>query len=640
MSGIYGFWDPFDKAASGSQDVNKLRLWNKAYGDKSEELFEGTGFSLGCFCEKLSENAYVSEPVIKYGSRYAVVDAVIYNREELIESGEFESNLSDEELLFLYTDKFGFEGLKDINGDFSGAIYDEEKSTLTLFRDHMGIRPLFYYTDDNKVIFSTDIRGLVAMEQVDVSVRERWLWGKIVGDGSMSTENTEFAHIFCVKPATYMTFSVNDGRINFTKQEYWKLGSKKIRMRSEEEYIDKLRELITDAVQRRLAAVTGLVGAELSGGLDSGVIDILINRFGREAVYFSWSVSPNEIPMAEYDERIVIEDICNQESIVCDYSNAKIAFDEDSTITRKMNQIGLDIDFSKAFVNAYIMPPYTNTIQICNTAEYVNKKGARVIFTGHGGDEGVSHRSNPYELIYHKEYMQYLKYMWSTTKGKKHRLYVTFLRCRTNLKYSRKKLLNAYEGVFGVGDILKASFFEKFDINDRPPLKFAYDSIAYIEDGGSRNRLDVTALYGAYSGVRYLVPYLDYRVIDFAVSIPRHMYLKNGKSRYIFREAFKDIIPESLYNRDIKESPSWNNQVSEPEKESDYLYRKQKTLSMIDKEYWNRYLNWEMLERWASQKKSEADEMYDRGVFMCLAECFKLQNLIVRSKDVKEVADK
>jgi len=286
------------------------------------------------------------------------------------------------------------------------------------------------------------------------------------------------------------------------------------------------------------------------------------------------------------------------------------------------------------------MPPYTNTIQICNTAEYVNKKGARVIFTGHGGDEGVSHRSNPYELIYHKEYMQYLKYMWSTTKGKKHRLYVTFLRCRTNLKYSRKKLLNAYEGVFGVGDILKASFFEKFDINDRLPLKFAYDSIAYIEDGGSRNRLDVTALYGAYSGVRYLVPYLDYRVIDFAVSIPRHMYLKNGKSRYIFREAFKDIIPESLYNRDIKESPSWNNQVSEPEKESDYLYRKQKTLSMIDKEYWNRYLNWEMLERWASQKKSEADEMYDRGVFMCLAECFKLQNLIVRSKDVKEVADK
>lgn len=80
---------------------------------------------------------------------------------------------------------------------------------------------------------------------------------------------------------------------------------------------NRLRELITDSVKRRLDVFPDIIGAELSGGLDSGVIDILINRLGREAVYYSWSFSPQDLPDVPNDERQVIADICEQENIIC-----------------------------------------------------------------------------------------------------------------------------------------------------------------------------------------------------------------------------------------------------------------------------------------------------------------------------------
>ena len=634
MSGIYGFWHPTKDISQCKQDINRLMLWNAAYGNDTEELHMGEDFCLGCYCEKLSENVGRSTPVLKNGGKFAVIDAVLYNREELLERGNFESTLSDEELLYAYIERFGWDELKNVNGDFSGAVYEGKEKRLTLFRDHMGIRPLFYYVKDGRVVFSTDIRGIAGMEQVDVSVDKNWLWANVSGYGNLGRENTEFAHIFCVKPASYMTFAWEEGNLQVEKAEYWKLGAEKIRLSSEQAYIDKMRELITDSVKRRLDAVSGLVGAELSGGLDSGVIDILIHRLGRECVYFSWSASPEELPMAENDERLVIQDICKQEGITCNYGDTGITYSDDSIITRKMRKIGVEVNLNEGSVKKYVLPPYINTLTIGETSDFMNKNGAKVVFSGHGGDEGVSHRCSTYEMFYNKEYWEYFKYMWSTTKGARFRPKRMLSYCYRNLCVNAKKLRNAYQDVFGVEDLLKKEFRESFNDVEKMSLKFAYDAKGYVEEGGSRNRLDVVALLGAYSGARYLMPYMDYRVIDYAVSIPRHMYIKNGMKRYIFRQAFKDIMPESLYVLDRKESPSWNNLVKEPRTEEENRNRKQIALDMLDREFWAEYFDWDVVEQWAQKKSTPEDEMRDKGIFMCITNCFKFQNMVLRSREI------
>ncbi len=641
MSGIYGFLNFEDNGNLNQDDIAGLALWNKAYGNITEESFFKNNLVLGCCYEKLSDGAVKSMPVLKRDGRYAVIDALLYNREELIGKGQFEGVLSDEELILAYVEKYGMDGLKDINGDFSGAIYDEHERRLILFRDHMGVRPLFYFANNKGVAFSTDIRGLLAMEQVDSAIDERWLWKTVVSGAVMGTENTGFAHILCVRPATYITFDYGNKELQMDKIAYWRLGSKKIRLSSETAYIEKMRELITDSLKRRLDAVSGLVGAELSGGLDSGVIDILISRMGRECTYFSWSASPEEIPYAEDDERIIIEDICKQENITCNYGKASLRLDEQSIIAEKTRKIGINVDMEDGTAIRYVLPQYINTLQIAEAGQFVNRTGAKVVFTGHGGDEGVSHRCNAYEMFHHGEYYHYLRYMWGTTHGEKRRIYKTLKRCYQNIRKTGRMLKENYIAPFSVKELLTKEFYEKFSAEKGQVLTFAYDAVKYIESGGSRDRLEVVALLGAYSGVRYIVPYLDYRVIDYAVSIPRHMFLKHGKNRYIFREAFKDIMPESLYRLTAKQSNSWNNAVKIPKKPEDYLKEKETMVGMLDKTYWSKYLDFDRIEQWM-RAKEQADHEYEKGMSRHISNCIKMQNVVQRSKLVgkKTIADK
>jgi len=166
-------------------------------------------------------------------------------------------------------------------------------------------------------------------------------------------------------------------------------------------------------------------------------------------------------------------------------------------------------------------------------------------------------------------------------------------------------------------------------------LTFAYDPLSYIRTGGSRNRLDVVALLGAYFGARYIVPYSDYRVIDYAVSIPRHMYLKNQKNRYIFKETFQDIMPESLYNLTGKEDTSWRNAEKKEKDPAEYIERKKRLFGMLDREYWDKYLDWDVMETWANTSLDLADENQDMAMFIGIDACLGLQNLITFSRAIE-----
>lgn len=633
MSGIFGFVQG-EADRSNTIDINRMRLWNSAYGSDDEEMFIGECFGLGCCYEKLSAEAKMGTPVLKANHKYAVVDALLFNREELIERCQEKATLSDEELLICYIDKFGLNALKDVNGDFCGAIYDDREKSLTLFRDHMGIRPLFYFINEVMVAFSTDIRGLVALPQIDASVDEDWLYKTITGHISTGKDNTEFKYIFCVPPAGYIKFSLENNKIVTQRNEYWQLGSKKIRFSSETAYRNQLRELITDAVKRRLDVVSDPVGAELSGGLDSGVIDILINRMGREGIYVSWSPDPKDVPLVKNDERLVILDICEQENIVCNYGKTRISLGPESAIAGKMREMGIEVNHDEQTALRYILPPYSNTHTICETAQFVSRNGARVVFTGHGGDEGVSHRCNPYEMFFHREYYHFLRYMWSTTHGKKRRIRNTLKKCYRILSEERKQLKQPFQMHFASPELLKADFSNKFIQKKMPPIYFAYDPKKYIKEGGSRNRLDVMAMLGAYSGVRYLAPFLDYRVIDFAVSIPRHMYLKGRSNRYIFREAFKEIMPESLYRLQIKEDNSFNSVEEDSDWFEEFSKYKKEALDKLDRVYWEPYLDFDVIDKWFEKgRPSEEERKHEQDILYCLFLCAMLGNVVKRTRE-------
>jgi len=636
MSGIFGYLQNPFLPHTPVFDTAPLHAWNKPYGKEAEAVVKKEFWSLGCCYEKLSATSPQNFSVLKKGETYAVLDALLYNREELIQQLHSCEDLSDEDLLFSYIDKFGITSLCNVNGDFSGAIYNETEKELLLFRDHLGVRPLFYYPGNHLFAFSTDLRGLLAFEPVDPSINEDWVYKTMCGYLAYDTESTEFSHIFCVNPAEYIRVSFKAEQIKIKKQRYWSLGKTKIRYSYDLEYQRKMRELITDSVQRRLNAVSGLVGAELSGGLDSGVIDILIHRLGREAVFFSWSYDPSELSYAKDDERLVIQDICEQENITCHYASMHLNSEYHSNMRQNLQSIGVPLDSKELPALQYVLPPYINAMTLCETSQFLHNHGTRVVFSGHGGDEGVSHRCNPYELFYHHEYYHFFRHLWSRTHGQKRRLIQTLRRCKRVYSTVKHSFRKPFIASFQAPQFLRTEFSKRFDNSKMPLLTFAYDAINYINSGGSRIRLDNVSILGAYSGVRYLVPFLDYRVIDFAVSIPRHLYIKGTTDRYIYRQAFKDIMPASLYKVNYKSINSKDNLPPNPNWFEIFAQKKEMAASKLDRNLWSPYLNFDEIDRWVTRgKPSDEDRFQEECNLMVLFQCTLIQNMLDKTRPTK-----
>lgn len=613
MSGIFGFFNGTYNSGLSEKYLHALEVWNKMYGTDDGDSFYTDEYGIGCHIEHLSGEYPIGKPVIRDGENIVVVDAILYNRDELLEFlglPKF-SKISDENLLYEMIKKKGYSSLDQVNGDFSGAVYNKKQKTWTLFRDHMGVRPLFYYIDDTFFAFSTDMRGLLALPAVDVRINEEQLYLRMMGYNDLSLCETEFACIHCVHPASYQVVHKTETGFSRTETIYWKLGQRKIRRKKDEDYFKELRDLVTDAIKRRMDAVPGIIGAELSGGLDSGVICILINRLGREGKYFSWSRSPEEYPLLDGDdERKIILDICRQENITCQFMSERA----NRTMENYLREI---------------MPPYINTQSLSIGSSWMKSQGARVVFTGHGGDEGVSHRCNPFEMWYHGEYLAFAKYFWDNTKGEKFRLLRMIKRMMHQIRVENPLFLQPYENIgTNTRIFLKQEFRERMDGNvSLQPLYFAYDPAAYINQGGPRVRLDNVAYHGAKNGVRYMVPFFDYRVIDFAVSVPRRIYLNKGMNRYIYRQAFRDIMPESLYKVRRKDSPSQRNGQPQEEWRSCLLSEIEKTVQTLDRIYWKDYLDFEKIETFTLPEKFTIND-FMHATFMLedLMKCCLIQN--------------
>lgn len=623
MSGIYG--------VVSTKEIDRtiykgLEMWNDNYGDQSTQCFESCNAFLGIKPEYLKDTKDDTRAFSDEESA-GVFDALIFS--------EKKSEDSDELFLYKTVRSQGVSGVREVNGDFAGALYDIKNNRLTLFRDHLGVRPLFYYVGEGRVIFSTDIRGILAIEDVNAAVDEKWLFSKLTGGIYMTADGTEYEHIRCVPFGGSVTFSFEGDSIKEFREQYYIPGSKKIRLKNREEYTKEMRRLVEDAVRIRAEATAQPLGAELSGGLDSGVIDLLLAKMGKKCLYFSWTPGEEELPLAEKDERLIIKDVCEKAGINCNYRSFKIYFGEDSLIGKRSPLKAGDYS-DVSYVIRYAFPVYANTTTIYETASFMKKNGVKFVFSGHGGDEGASHRSNPYELWYNHEYYRYLRLMYSRSSIDKHRIKKTIELIKDNMRKANTVLKQSFKADYLESGLVSMDFYKKFGNYEMKPLNFAYDPVNYVKGGGSRNRLDVLAYYSSCAGVRYLVPLLDYRVLDFALGIPRYLYHNWYFNRYIFREAFKDLMPASMYKQRAKDENSYTSlpkeEAAQDERQSSELIEVRKNLiKFLDKNFWQQYLDYDLINSWV---KGENNPDSDGHIYRGIMTCIQVEHLVKRSREV------
>lgn len=237
----------------------------------------------GAFVRKLQDATFVCGarylvPEDRYGTvpwiapstgNLIVADCRIDNRHDLLDrlSLDRKVQMSDAWLLSRTYDRFGDDFVNYVVGDFAVAIWDAQKRRLVLARDITGQRPLNYHVASDFVAFSTMPHGLVALDPALGEPDERQI-AEFLADVPRSGTRTFFKRICRVEPGHVVTI----GSSGISSKAYWRGPSKVAHYSSDAEYEEALREHLAHATSVRLRAVDRQVGAQLSGGLDSGAV--------------------------------------------------------------------------------------------------------------------------------------------------------------------------------------------------------------------------------------------------------------------------------------------------------------------------------------------------------------------------------
>jgi len=467
-------------------------------------------------------------------------DARIDNREDLAPKLGIEDNehVSDSYFILKAYDKWGEKCPEELLGDFAFVIWDKNRKTLFCARDHMGVKPFYYYLSDDVFLFSTEMKGIIAFDKVLDDLNKQMIAFFVMN--ITDYKSTFYSRIFHLTPAFSLKIDFNE----FKKNEYWNINpSSEIILESEEEYAEKFRKLFEKAVKCRLRSVYPL-GFELSGGMDSSSVVCMAKRIlNSELNSSSTKIKTFSFIFDEFkqsDERYYIKKIVKANDI--------------DSIYLKADNISPLSDLNTIFY--YQEQPVSSPhIAITwNLYKKIKSNNIRVILCGEGGDSIVSHGDGYFsDLLVNfqfKKLFQETSFLSQLTNKSMIGILISNAVYPNIPSYIKKwkssDRLNSLS-------LLHSDFSKKIDAEK--DLKLYWKSIKQANSAKkkhfysvSHNRAIINALLlrdkrAAAFNVEDRYPFLDKRLVEFCYAIPTEMKFKFGWSRYILRIAMTGILP-------------------------------------------------------------------------------------------------
>ncbi len=575
MSAIFGIWNMNDGPVE-ERHLRKMEDKVRHYGRDAQDLRIDNTIGLGCCLHNCGAHSQGDVPVIYDESREVtlVCDALIYNRSELIDQrGLAGSDVgSTQALLLAAYQKWGEDCPQQMNGDFVFAVWERRRRRLFVARDHLGVRPLYYFYDGSVFAFATDYRALLTLPFVGQGIDDRNMYDALGKACSFDPEATCFAEIKALPQAHVLKI---DGQ-GIRRRKYWTPGvGRKIVFETHREYAQALYDIVDDAVRLRVHSAAGKIGGELSGGLDSSVITILANRElkneGRRLeTLFSWSPPFEYVDTLPKDERVLLEKVCRQEGLEPIFFDPQTPSDPDEMLP----------------------PDAGDAVIIGQERAVMASRGVTMVLSGWGGDQGISHRTDLFGLLLAGYWGHFIKEIGHLAKGSPLRFIKLLM---ANSVYPWVKPY----GYFGRPDrnvvnfICRDSAQRAERYGKRETLDLSISPVRHLESGYIQARTEQAAWMDAVYSVQHLYPLLDYRVVDFAMSIPRHLYFKNGISRYIYREAFRQILPEEIYRFTSKDDVAKSTYFAD--RLRDTVTDIRRVVDKLDRGLFSRYIDFERL---------------------------------------------
>ena len=358
------------------------------------------------FCKLAALSCYTLPNEDKIPQPYAVEDWVVVadcridNREELAQVFKWDNfeDKADVEFIIEAFKIFGNQCCTHLIGDFVFVIYTISTRQIFAGRDHFGVRPLYYTLANNNLVFSTEIKGVLAHSEVV----KQWNEEFIAYDFSLVEYDknlTLYQGIQLVPPGHFLEFK--NSQISCTK--YWDLSQvKKTTLTNQQEIEAEFKRLFFKAVKNRLRCV-GNLGSEVSGGLDStGIAAVALEQMEDKHKMFTYSFGKTQEAVSQNlhaDDNDIVEEMC----LKYDVANNWVIMRDDAMNVQDIVDLQLNV----------LDEPENNGVPLLSSyfLKHAKDNGVKMMFSGWAGDQVVTNTVGGFydNLALQKKYVSLFK---------------------------------------------------------------------------------------------------------------------------------------------------------------------------------------------------------------------------------------
>ena len=459
-----------------------------------------------------------------------VFNGEIFNYEELkelIPNRDFTTTSDTEVLLYLLSDRDVADSLSKCNGMFAFAFWDNSKQELIIGRDRFGQKPLFYYYDGKSLAFASEAKALLPFlpeKKVNHEAVINYIFEITIG----KNEQSFFKDIVQVKNGTFKTFRL-DGKnvVEKSTESYWWYPLKKSKI-SYDDAVIKFKDLLKDAIQLRLSDEVDYA-VMLSGGLDSSTISAFAAKYNPTKKITSISaVYPDDKKDESHFARMVTDKYQNLSPVWIDNIDHN-KFQEN--IEKVIYHLECPLADGSLIAQYLLM-------------KKISELGIKVILSGNGGDEILA--GYP-AIFFPASNVENIR----SGKLKKYEARTFFHLLPLPLKNYIYKLKHKKLGFLKDNSILD-SFWTRFKDHKTDDFLNNY-LINGLEHWTLPNLMWYEDRNSMASSIESRCPLLDYRIVEFIMSLPSSYKIDEKFTKKILRDSTRGIVPEEILQRTDKQ---------------------------------------------------------------------------------------
>ncbi len=592
-------------------------------GPDDEGVYVQPDFMMGMRRLSIIDIAHGTQPIYNEDETVAVVfNGEIYNhlelRAQLVDKGHVFKTNSDTECLVHGYEEWGNELPKHLRGMFAFSIHDVKKGLIFIARDHFGIKPLYYRMQDGQVhAFASEIKSMLVDTTYTKEIDMDAVYAYATLQYSPKT-HTFFKHIYKLNPGHSLIINLHTE--DHVIEKYWQFSFDEARKIDENYEGEKehIREVLTDSVAHHMIADVP-VASFLSSGVDSSIIASLAQQHIQTA---NPSSKLKTYTIGFTDNRSETDDAAEYAKYLgTDHKEIQVSFDDYFSVLKKCAW-----HFDEPVADPSAISMYLMAREVA--------KDVKVVLSGEGADELFGGYG-----IYLEPRNMYITFVRSAPRWIKRYIFspisymadtvtdwlpflkkipgVSFLhRAVTPVRYrylgnasifterEKKKLFKGYKPVNMVGQI---------ELADQDISKMTESEYMQYVDIHNWMRGDILAKADKMTMAHSLelrVPFLDVEVSQIAQSIHDSWKYIQGRTKYILRDAFSDVMPHKTNTRPKLGFPTpWHMWL---QKDSDVVKK-----TILDSKLIQQSCNLKEIEKMFSKHKL-TDKFVGRRIFVLL----------------------